>query len=106
MPASLGFLGAERGTEAVDFAERGGRGWNCGESRRSLSVSVSVGAVRAVLCVRGYKRFEGLYDMRLKVLTLDRSSEALVSSLALNGVGYESGLDFARKFLERITWTK
>jgi hypothetical protein len=69
-------------------------------------VTRDLGAVRAVLCVRGYKRFEGLYDMRLKVLTLDHSSEALVSTLALNGVGYESGLDFTRRYLERITWTK
>jgi hypothetical protein len=43
--------------------------------------------------------------MRLRVLTLDRSSEALVSNLALNGVGYDSGLEFARRYLERITWT-
>jgi S1-C subfamily serine protease len=69
-------------------------------------VARDAGAVRAVLCVRGYKRFEGLYDVRLRVLTLDSASEALLSSLALNGVGYESGLAFARRYLERITWTK
>jgi hypothetical protein len=39
------------------------------------------------------------------VLTLDRASEALLSHLALNGVGYESGLELARRYLERITWT-
>jgi len=77
-------------------------GYRC----RDDFVTREVGTVRAVLCIRGYKRFEGLYDMRLKVLTLDRSSEALVSSLALNGVGYEGGLEFARRYLERITWTK
>jgi hypothetical protein len=44
--------------------------------------------------------------MRLKVLTLDDPAEALVSTLALNGVGYEAGLEFARRYLERITWTR
>ena len=77
-------------------------GYRC----RDEFVTRAVGVVRAVVCVRGYKRFEGLYDLRLRVLTLDSSSEALVSGLALNGVGYESGLAFARRYLEEITWTK
>jgi hypothetical protein len=76
-------------------------GYRC----RDDFVAGAAGTVRAVLCVRAYKQFEGLYDMRLRVLTLDRSSEALVSNLALNGVGYDSGLEFARRYLERITWT-
>jgi S1-C subfamily serine protease len=77
-------------------------GYRC----RDDFVTRDLGAVRAVLCVRSYKRFAGLYDMRLKVLTLDDPAEALVSTLALNGVGYEAGLEFARRYLERITWTR
>lgn len=91
------------GADGFDYANRKDlTGYRC----RDDFVTRDLGAVRAVLCVRGYKRFEGLYDMRLKVLTLDHSSEALVSTLALNGVGYESGLEFTRKYLERIAWTK
>jgi S1-C subfamily serine protease len=91
------------GAEGVDgyAAKKDFTGYRC----RDDFVTRAVGTVRAVLCVRGYKRFEGLYDMRLKVLTLDRPSEALLSNLALNGVGYESGLELARRYLERITWT-
>jgi S1-C subfamily serine protease len=90
------------GADGFEYANRKDfTGYRC----RDDFVTRDLGAVRAVLCVRGYKRFEGLYDMRLKVLTLDRSSEALVSTLVLNGVGYESGLEFARRYLERITWT-
>jgi S1-C subfamily serine protease len=92
------------GAEGFDgyAAKKDFTGYRC----RDDFVTRDVGTVRAVLCVRAYKRFEGLYDMRLKVLTLDRSSEALASNLALNGVGYEGGLEFARRYLERITWTK
>jgi S1-C subfamily serine protease len=89
------------GADGADYTSKKDlTGFRC----RDDFVARDPGAVRAVLCVRGYKRFEGLYDIRLRVLTLDHPTEALVSALALNGVSYDRGLELARRYLERITW--
>jgi len=62
--------------------------------------------LRALLCARAYRRLPGLYDMLMRVATLDSSTQGLQSHLTLSGIRHENGLRFARKYLEAITWTK
>jgi hypothetical protein len=69
-------------------------------------VSRPAGALRVVLCSRAYKSFEGLYDFHLRALTVDSSSSALLSTLTLAGVSFETGRHFARQYVEAISWTK
>ena len=64
------------------------------------------GVVRAVICSRAYKRFAGLYDIRLKVATLDHDTRGLISSLEMDGVGFDDGMRFARAYLDAVRWAK
>jgi hypothetical protein len=69
-------------------------------------VSRPAGTLRVALCSRAYKSFEGLYDFHLRALTVDNSSSALLSTLTLAGVSFETGQRFARQYVEAISWTK
>ncbi len=58
--------------------------------------------VRAQWCARAYRGLDGLYDMWFATVTQNSASEALVSRLYVEGVGYESALRHARRFLSAI----
>ena len=60
--------------------------------------------MRAVLCLRAYKKLQGLYDLRLKMVSLDSSSDAVLSDLDVSGATYETAIAVARKNLTSITW--
>jgi hypothetical protein len=68
-------------------------------------VSRPAGTLRVALCTRAYKHFAGLYDFHMRALTVDSSSSALLSTLTLSGVSFETGRRFAREYLEAISWT-
>lgn len=74
--------------------------WTC----QNRIVTLSGTRAKAVLCLRRYVRFEGLYDLELKLATLESSGEALISSLGLYGFGYPESMTFARHYLEAIAW--
>lgn len=57
---------------------------------------------RAVLCVRAYHEFEGLYDFSLFTATTDDRLTNLQSRLDANGVSYDNGLRISRTFLNEI----
>jgi hypothetical protein len=67
-------------------------------------VALSGGRAKGVLCLRRYSKFEGLYDVELRVATLAEPGEALISSLALDGFGYSESMVVVRRFMESITW--
>lgn len=56
--------------------------------------------MRAVLCVRAYRKFPELYDFALLTATTDDSRMSLQSRIDADGVSYENGLRIARLFLE------
>ena len=62
--------------------------------------------LRAVWCARAYRDFAGLYDVALTTVTQDRSREALVSRLVMQGVSYENALALGQRFMGEVTWTK
>ncbi len=74
--------------------------WRCG----TRNVSNGILALRAVLCLRAYRRFAGLYDGVLKVAALGRRREGLVSTLTLSGASFENIQAVAERFLRGITW--
>jgi serine protease Do len=63
-------------------------------------------ALRAVWCARAYRDFAGLYDVSVTAITEDRGSEALVSRLSLQAVGYDDAVKLTRRFLEDLQWTR
>jgi len=68
-------------------------------------VSRPAGTLRVALCSRTYKHFAGLYDFVLRAATVDSSTSALVSTLTLRGVSFETGQRFAQQYVEAISWT-
>jgi hypothetical protein len=64
------------------------------------------GVLRVALCTRAYKGFDGLYDFHLRAMTVDSSTSALLSTLTLSGVSFDTGMRFARQYVEAISWTR
>ena len=59
-------------------------------------------SMRAVICVRAYRKFEDLYDFSVLTSTTDERLMNLESRLDVNGISYENGLRVSKIFLESI----
>jgi serine protease Do len=62
--------------------------------------------LRATWCMRAYREFEGLYNVTLLALTQDRSREALLAQLTMQGVSHANAVALGRRFLEAIEWQR
>ena len=60
--------------------------------------------VSAIVCLRAYRRFEGLYDLNVHIVSKNEPRRAFVSTLSLTGVSSEAGLAFAKLYLAAIGW--
>jgi hypothetical protein len=58
--------------------------------------------VRAVTCVRAYRKFAGLYNFTLLAASTDDPHASLQSRLDLAGVSYENGMRATRAFLAAL----
>jgi S1-C subfamily serine protease len=58
--------------------------------------------VRAVTCVRAYRKFAGLYNFTLLAASTDDPHASLQSRLDLAGVSYDNGLRATRAFLSAL----
>ncbi|WP_395400305.1 serine protease [Pseudoduganella sp. UC29_106] len=58
--------------------------------------------MRAVLCVKAYRKFEGLYDFSLLIGSTDDSMMNLQSRMDARGVSYENGMRASRAFLKSV----
>jgi serine protease Do len=74
--------------------------WACQER----IVALDSGRAKAVLCLRRYTRFAGLYDIEFRMATITHPGDALLSTLDLTGFGYPESMAFIRRFMEAITW--
>ncbi len=59
---------------------------------------------KAALCLRAYLKYEGLYDLDLRVVSLRADKHALVTKLNLKGVAYEDGMAIVRHYMEALQW--
>jgi len=59
---------------------------------------------KGVLCVRAYREYEGLYDVKFKSVMLQAASETLVASYSLQGVTQKIADQFFEKFIESVEW--
>jgi serine protease Do len=59
-------------------------------------------ALRVMWCAEAYREFDGLYDVALVAVTQDDGSEALVSRLSMQAVGYDDAMDIGRRFLDAV----
>ncbi|WP_342117639.1 S1 family peptidase [Pseudoduganella sp. OTU4001] len=58
--------------------------------------------MRAVMCVRAYRKFDGLYDFALLTSSTDEGKMNLQSRLDARGVSYENGMRASRAFLDSL----
>ncbi|MET0319144.1 MAG: serine protease [Duganella sp.] len=59
--------------------------------------------LRAVLCVRAYRKFAGLYDFALLTATTDQGLMSLQSRLDARGVSYDNGMRLTQTFLDALS---
>ncbi len=58
--------------------------------------------MRAVMCVRAYRKFPGLYDFALLLASTDESLMSLQSRIDARGVSFANGMRATRSFLEAM----
>jgi hypothetical protein len=58
--------------------------------------------LRAVTCVRAYRKFAGLYNFTLVTASTDDSNASVQSRLDVAGVSYENGMRVTRAFLTSL----
>ena len=66
------------------------------------NVEVNGFAVNAIVCLRAYRKFDGLYDVHVHVVSKNQPRRGFVSSMTLTGVAADRGLAFARVYLEAL----
>jgi serine protease Do len=85
----------------------GGDRWRtaprCAE--RSLQAGAGALPMKAVVCMRGYKKLEGLYDMSVLVATLDGSETGVQGRFDAHGVGLASAQRLTQHYLDGFAWT-
>ena len=58
--------------------------------------------MRAVVCVRALRKFEGLYEFALMAATVDESRSGLHTRMDASGVTLENGQRIVKAFLDAI----
>jgi len=62
--------------------------------------------LKTALCFKEYKKFKGLYDMVLTIVTLNEDDKSLLSTLVLTGVDYKSAIKFGKHYLGSFKWKR
>jgi serine protease Do len=89
-------------SHAPDFERKHHTRYECSDE------IVSLNGVRAkmAMCVRGYKHFDGLYDVEIKIAVLGDEARAMHSELEMLGVPFNLALEFSRRYLEALRWNR
>ncbi len=57
---------------------------------------------RVAVCLRAYRKFEGIYDFTVAATQVDDARERMTSKLSLTGMSFANGQRLTRMFLERL----
>lgn len=57
-----------------------------------------------VLCVRGYRKLEGLYDFVVRVSSLNGAKHGFASHLDIFGQEFDAGMTFIQRYVEAMEW--
>ena len=57
-----------------------------------------------MVCVRNYRKFEGLYDITVRVVSLNQPVKGFASHLDMYGVEFEAGMSFVKRYVEAMRW--
>ena len=90
------------GKYAETFDRKHHTRWDCQDEIVALHGTPA----KMAMCIRRYKRFEGLYDVVMRLATLGDTAIALHSNLEMQGVSYDAALEFSKRYLEAIRWIR
>lgn len=74
--------------------------WKC----VTRNVRNETARMRAVVCLRRYRKLGELYDANVKVAALGRTDVGLLSTLNVTGLTYENLTNLTERFLNLVTW--
>lgn len=57
-----------------------------------------------MVCARGYRRFEGLYDITVRAVSLNESTRGFASHIDMYGVDFDAGMRFVQRYVEVMRW--
>ncbi len=57
---------------------------------------------RVAICLKAFRKFEGIYNFTVNATQVDDARERLTSTLTLNGFSFDNGQRLSRMFLERL----
>lgn len=63
-------------------------------------------ALRAVVCMRAYKKLPKLYDVAVLVATLDQTQAGVQGRFDAQGVSHASAMKLAQHYIEAYSWVK
>ncbi|MDR7269197.1 S1-C subfamily serine protease [Pelomonas saccharophila] len=61
--------------------------------------------LRAVVCLRAYRKLDGLHDLSILVTTVDSPTEGALGRFDARGVSFDNALKLAAHYLEGFAWT-
>ncbi len=73
------------------------------KSRSGVAAATSL-KLKAVICLRAYKKLEGLHDLMVLVATLDGTVRGVQGRLDANGVSLASAQRLAQHYLDGFAW--
>ena len=89
------------GRSATSFLQRGNREMTPDECRDDY-VRGAAHVYRVAICLKAFRKFEGIYDFSVSATQIDDARERLTSTLSLNGVSFDNGQRLSRMFLDRL----
>lgn len=57
-----------------------------------------------LVCVRSYRKLEGLYDFTVRVSSLNGSKRGFASHLDMYGLEFEPGMRFIKRYVDAMEW--
>jgi len=71
-------------------------------SCKSETIALKGFDANTVICVRSYRKFDGLYDFTVRVSSLDGTRRGFASHLDMSGLEFEPGMKFIRRYIEAM----
>ena len=57
-----------------------------------------------MVCTRNYRKFDGLYDIAVRVVSMNQPKRGFTSRLYMSGVDFDAGLAFVKRYVEAMQW--
>lgn len=93
---------ALKGPWSSGYRYSGSRGELTAPSCKDAYIKGQRHVYRAALCLRAYRKFDGLYDYEVQATQVDDAEERLYSTLALSGFSFEHAQLLGQRFLEQL----